>query len=83
MRAGQRRVATEIDFNGRSEPAQIVAVRSADQERGFGEVHLARDVLHPGGFSCLRKNADGGGVAGKGAVRERVDLGDTKHDLAI
>jgi hypothetical protein len=39
----------------------------------FGEVHLPRNQLHPTAFARLRQNAHGGGIAGKGIIREGID----------
>ncbi len=84
VRAGQRCVAAEIDFDGRREPAQIISIPAKNEKRGFGKVHLARDVLHPRGFSGVGENADGSGIAGEGAVGERVDLRDAQwHNARI
>src|SRR5882762_5451013 len=78
VRAGECRVAAEIDFDRWREPAEIVAVASRNQERGFGETHFARDVEHPGRFGGLGENANAGGIAGEGFVGERVDLCDAE-----
>src|SRR5262249_50113414 len=48
VRGCESGMAAEIDFHGGSEPAQIPKSISAPQKSGFREVHLARDVLHPG-----------------------------------
>ena len=77
VRARERGVAAQRDFDGRREPAQIERpVGPADEERGLGEVHLLRDVLHPRLVACRREHTDGGGIAGERLGGEGVDLGD-------
>ena len=84
MRARQRGMAAEIDLDRGREPAEIIAVALGNQKRSFGEIHLTRDVEHPGRFGGFGENADAGGVAGEGFVGERVDLGDADwHGLGI
>src|SRR5437899_2959837 len=79
VRARECRVTAEIDFDGRREPAEVVAVTLRNEKGGLGEVHLACDVEHPGGIGGLRQDADGGGVAAEGAICERVYLRDTER----
>src|SRR6267378_692383 len=74
MRARERRVAAEIDFDGRREPAEIVAIALRNQEGSLGEIHLARDAEHPGGFGWSRKNANCCWIAGEWSVGECVHL---------
>jgi hypothetical protein len=47
-----------------------------DDERGLGEVHLARDLLETLFGRPGRKNTNPGGIAGEGLPRKRVDLKD-------
>jgi hypothetical protein len=47
VRAGQRGMATEGNFESWGEPAQIKTVWAPAQKRRLGEVHLTRHVLHP------------------------------------
>ena len=79
VRARERRVAAEIDLDRRREPAQVVAVRLADEERGLGEIHLPRHVLHPHRLGGRGEDADGGGIARKGAIREGVYLSNAER----
>src|SRR5262245_47443513 len=74
MRARECRMAAQIDFDRRSEPAEIVSIALLHEKRGLGEVHLARDVKHPANVGGFGENTDAGGVAGEGAIGERVDL---------
>src|SRR5207249_9901765 len=74
MRAGECRVAAEIDFDGGRKPAEIVAVALPNEECGFGEIHFPCHVQHPGWFGGFRENADGGGVSCKRLVCKCVDL---------
>jgi len=69
-------VTAEIDFDGGREPAQIVAVALRNEKGGLGEIHLSCDIEHPGRIGGFWKDADGGRVAGEGAIRERVYLRD-------
>src|SRR5262245_17407320 len=78
MRARECRMAAQIDFDRRSELAEIVSIALLHEKRGLGEVHLARDVEHPRWGGGLREDADGGRVSRKGAIGERVDLGNTE-----
>src|SRR5882762_1827167 len=78
VRTRERRMAAEIDFDRRREPAEIVALASLHEEGGLGEVHLARDVEHPCGFGGLRKDADGRGISCEGSIRESINLRDAE-----
>src|SRR2546428_12128396 len=66
VRRGERRMAAQVHLDGGREPAEAVAVALGMQKRRLGEVHLARDVLHPGWVGRAAENADGGGIAGGG-----------------
>src|SRR5439155_22845834 len=71
----QRRVATEIDLDRRSKPAQVEAVARliAQDECRLRLVHLHGDVLHPLLVARLGKNADAGGISAEGAIGEGID----------
>jgi len=71
---GEGGVATEVDFNFGSEPAEGPTVRYWTQEGGFGEVHLGRDRLHPGVLCFAVEQTYGGGVSGEWPICEGVDL---------
>src|SRR5437867_7372088 len=84
MRARERGVAAEIDFDCRREPAEIVAVLAGNQECCLGEIHLARDVQHPGRVSGFGQNTNGGGVSREGAIGECIYLRDSEcHERGI
>jgi hypothetical protein len=74
VRAGQRSMATEGNFNSWSEPAQIKTIRAPAQKRRLGEVHLTRHVLHPLRLAWRWQDAHGGRVAGKGGICKGVNL---------
>src|SRR5438094_802987 len=83
VRARERRVATEIDFDRGCEPAQVVPVFLRNKERSLGEIHFAGDVQHPGRIGSLREDADPGRIAREGTTRECVDLREYLHHLSI
>ena len=72
----QRRVATQIDFDRRGEPAQVErAVAAANKERGLGDVHLGRHrCIHAASAACGRVHARR--VPRERTVGERVHLVD-------
>lgn len=74
--ARQGRVAAEGDLHCRREPAKREAVGLPYEKRRLGEIHLARDTLHPALVARSRQEADRRGVAREGRVGERVDLSD-------
>src|SRR6267143_2049244 len=76
MRARQRGMAAEIDLDRGREPAEIIAVALGNQKRSFGEIHLTRDVEHPGGFGWSWEDADRGRVPRERFAGERVYLCD-------
>ncbi len=69
-------MTAERDLYRRREPAQREAVGLPDEKRRLGEIHLARDALHPALVARCGQEADRRGVAREGRVGERVDLGD-------
>src|SRR5687768_646621 len=75
--ACERCVPTQRDFRQGREPPQAVTVFLRKQERGFRQIHLERDVLHP--FLCcsLLENADRGRIACKWLRGERIHLRDS------
>jgi hypothetical protein len=66
----------QIDLQRGREPAQVIPVGPLPEKGGFGEVHLARYVLHPAVVPRRGKHADGRRVAGEGFGGEGVDLVD-------
>ena len=73
--AGQRRVTAQIDLGGRREPAQIVAPRRGLHEEGrFGQIVLARDLLHQPGVDPGVERHHRGRVSLERLARERIDL---------
>lgn len=66
VRAGERGVSAQIDFDGWRKPAQVESVRARHEKRGFGQIHFARDVLYPLRVARLWKDAHGGGIAAEG-----------------
>ena len=76
MCAGERRVAAQIDFDRRREPAEIVPVALGNEECRLGEVHLTRDVEHPLWIGWFWEDADRGWIPSERAIGESVDLGD-------
>jgi hypothetical protein len=74
VRAGERRVTAELYFDGRREPAKRPLVVRGQEERGFGEIHLGRDVLHPGVVTLAIEEAYRGRVSFERLRRECVDL---------
>ena len=74
VRAGQRGMATEGNFDSWGEPAQIKTIRAPAQKRRLGEIHLTCHVLHPLGFTRRRQDAHSGRVAGKGRVCKGIYL---------
>ena len=69
-------MAAEIDLDARREPPEVEPVRPRDEKRGLREVHLPGHGLHPVGVPRAGEQAHRGGVAGEGAIGERVDLGE-------
>ena len=67
-------MATEIDFDGGREPAEIVAVALFHEKCRLGEVHFAGDVEHPRWFGWFWEEADRGWVPSERAIRESVNL---------
>ncbi len=78
MGSRQGGVTAEIDLDPGCKPAETkqVACFHRVDERGLGEVHLGRDMLHPvlGGGGV--KDADCRGIAVKRLVGERINLDD-------
>ena len=74
VRAGQRGVAAERDLHRGREPAQRVAAVVRVQERGLGEVHLHRHVLHPHLVARTLHHAHGRGVPHERPLGERIYL---------
>ncbi len=73
VRAAQGRVAAEVDLDRRREPTKPEVVAAPFQEGGLGLVHLGGDALHPGFVSRVIEQANTRGVAGEGAIGERID----------
>ena len=78
VRAGERRVPAQIDFDSGREPAEIVSVALRHQKGSLGEIHLARDLEHPFLVRRLGKDANSRRITGKRAIRERIDLCDVE-----
>ena len=88
VRAGQRRVAAQVDLDGGREPAQLEVPRlvgdHGPDERGLGEVHLGGHGLHPRRVRGRLEEAHRGRVAGEGAGRERVHMEKGRaHDAGV
>ena len=78
---GERRVAAQIDFARRREPAQVIiglAAFARHRECRFAEVILGRDGLHHGVVEPALERHDRGGISGQRALGERVDLEERK-----
>ena len=69
-------MAAELDLRGRRKPSQVEGGFAAHEKRRLGQVHFARDVLHPLCIACGRQDTDGGRIAFERAGREGVDLND-------
>ena len=81
VRARERRVTAQIHLGRGREPAEVVSLLVPDEKGRFGEIHLARDVLHPPIGRRLVEDADGGRIPGERPVREGIHLGDLQwHD---
>jgi hypothetical protein len=74
LRAGERRVAAQLDLDRRREPAKIELVVAAHQEGGVGLVHLAGNPLHPTLVAPRRKQEHSRRVAPERLAGERVNL---------
>src|SRR5258708_544826 len=75
VRGRDGRVAAQIDFDGRGEPAQpVAAVSGRNVERGFGEVIFAGDGLHGRVVQPAVERAYRGRVAGEQTAGESVEL---------
>jgi hypothetical protein len=75
MSRSQRGMPAEIDFHLGREPAQLEARRGLpDEERCLGKVHLRGNALQPAGLLPGRQEADGGRIAGKRPIGERVNM---------
>ena len=81
---GVQTCALPIYLDRRGEPAQIEAIVPLwDQEGGFREIHFARHIAHPLIGAGLVEYAHRGGISGKRAIGERIDLDDSNgHNLA-
>ena len=73
MRRGEGRVAAEIHFQRRGEPAQLNFVFSAHKEGRLGEVVLARDMLQQPVIRPVIEDAHSRRVAAEGRRREGID----------
>ena len=88
VRCGEGRVPAEVHLDRRREPTQIkrlatgglalealhLARARRPHEGSLGQVLVRGDRAHPGGVGRRVEQADGGGVAGKGDPRKRVDV---------
>jgi len=88
VRCGEGRVPAEVHLDRRREPPQLkrlatgglalealhLARARRPHEGGLGQVLVRGDRAHPGGVGRRVEQADGGGVAGKGDPRKRVDV---------
>ncbi len=72
--AGQGRMATERNFGGRGEPADMPALPFTDHKGCFRQVVLGGDVLHQLVRQPAVEPIDHGRVAGKRAMAKGVDL---------
>ena len=69
-------MAAQIHFGSRRKPAEIeIRIGPAHHKRGFGEVQLGGDALHPRGVSCRGQQTHGRGVAGERPVGKGIDVG--------
>ena len=83
VRACQGRVAAEIYFNHRRQPAQIKSVIARNQEGSFRKIHFARDVPEPLFGPGLLDYAHGGWVSGERNIRECIDGDNSNRHLEI
>src|SRR6266545_2873472 len=74
MRAGERSVTAQINFDCGSEPPQRPFLTASKQKRRLGEVHLRADALHPRRVALTVEQANRRGVAAERLVGECVDL---------
>ena len=75
--ARQRGVAAEVDLDRGCEPAEVESPGlTANEEGGFGQVHLTRHSLHPHGVGRSGQDAHGRRIAAERLAGECVDLGD-------
>ena len=58
MRAGERRMSAQVHLDSRSEPPQLEPLFLTTKERRLGQVHLARNALHPRAVDLRAKYAD-------------------------
>ena len=66
-------MAAEFDLDRRGEPAQVPVIAVGNDERGFTEVVLGRDRLHPFGWEETIEPDYRGRIAGEHPVGEGID----------
>ena len=79
VRCGECGMAAKGNFDGGREPAQMERAgvgRVGSQERGFRQIHFARDISHPGFVGRGLENAHGGWIPRERRGGEGVDLDD-------
>jgi hypothetical protein len=75
VRAGERGVTAEGDFDDRREPAERPVAILPAEEGGLGQIHLRREILHPCRVSDgIPEQAHRGRIARERRVGECVDL---------
>ena len=70
----ERRVAAEIDLDGRREPAQPVPLAFRREERGLGKIVLRSDRLHDVIGRPFGQRHNGRRIALEDAIRKGIDL---------
>ena len=74
MGGGQGGVTTQLNFDSRGEPAQLIPVAVRIKKRRFRQVHFGGYLLHPGFLSRAIQYTDGSGVPCKRPVGKGIHL---------
>src|SRR5512134_3880756 len=74
MRACERGMPAQIDFDRRCEPPQIKSVRSRAEKCGLRQIHFACDLLHPYVVPGLAQDTDGRRISSERYRRKGIDL---------